>query len=196
MSEAVLVIAEPEQARAMLHRTRLEILERLGQPGSAASLARAMELPRQRINYHLRELEAQGLVEIERENQRGSVRERVYRRAGDGYAISTGALGGLGTRPEQVQDRFSSGYQIAVASQAITDLAALRAAAAAAGKPVPTLSLEVDVRFADAAARSAFTQELADSIAALARKYHDDRAPDGRAFKFYLGAYPRPQPAG
>lgn len=193
MTEAVVVVGESKQARTLLHETRLEILERLSRPGSAASLARDMDLPRQRVNYHLRELEAQGLIEVQHENRRGSVRERIYRRTGDSYAISTDALGALGSRPEHVQDRFSSSYQIAVASQAIADLAALRAGAAAAGKKLATMCLEVDVRFADGATRSAFAQELADSIAALARKYHDETAAAGRTFRFYLGSYPRPQ---
>ena len=79
----------------------------------------------------------------------------------------------------------------AVASQAIADLAALRQGAAAAGQALPTFTLEASVRFADAKARSAFTQELADAVADLVRRYHDDRAPRGRTFRFYLGAYPQ-----
>ncbi|MCA8949812.1 MAG: helix-turn-helix domain-containing protein [Planctomycetes bacterium] len=191
MSESVVVVGETERARTLLQETRLDILERLAEPGSAVTLARAMELPRQRINYHLRELEAQRLIEVEREQQRGSVRERVYRRAGDSFAISPNALGALGSRPERVQDRFSSAYQIALASQAIADLASLRSGAAAAGQALATLSLEVDVRFADAERRSAFAQELSEAVAALARKYHDENASGGRTFKLYLGCYPK-----
>lgn len=193
VDDAVLVVEEPEQARTLLHDTRLEILERLTNPESAASLATAMNLPRQRLNYHLRELAAQGLIETVSESTRGSVRERTYRRAGRCYAISAHALGTLGARPEHVQDRFSSAYQIAVANQAIADLALLRAGAAAAGKALPTMTLEVDVRFKDAESRSAFAQELSDSIAALVRKYHDDEAPGGRTFKFFAGSYPKPK---
>jgi DNA-binding transcriptional ArsR family regulator len=193
MTETVQVIAEPERAQALLDRTRLQILERLATPGSATSLAQELELPRQRLNYHLRELERQGLVNVVHERRRGSVTERVYQRTGERYAISVEALGALGSRPDAVQDRFSSAYQIAVASQAIADLAMLRTGAALAQQALPTMSLEVDVRFADAAARSAFAQELADAVAALVRKHHDERAPQGRTFKFYLGAYPKPQ---
>ncbi|HEX5051910.1 MAG TPA: helix-turn-helix domain-containing protein [Planctomycetota bacterium] len=194
MNEAVRVIADPGQAQALLDPTRLQILERLGSPASAAGLAQQLDLPRQRLNYHLRELERQGLVSLLHARQRGSVTERVYQRAGDSFAISVDAIGALGSRPANMQDRFSSAYQIAVASQAIADLAALRAGAAAAQKTLPTMTIEVDVRFADAAARSSFAQELADAVAALASRYHDESAPDGRTFKFYLGAYPKPSP--
>lgn len=186
------VVGDPARAQTLLHPTRLAILERLDRPGSAASLARQLDLPRQRLNYHLRELEEQGLVELVESRRRGSVSERIYRRSGDSYAISVEALGALGTRPDNVNDRYSSAWQIALASRTIADLAALREGAAAAGQRLPTFALEVEVRFADAAARSAFTQELADAVAALVRRHHDERAPEGRVFRFYLGAYPRP----
>jgi DNA-binding transcriptional ArsR family regulator len=189
-ADAVDVVTDTVRAQVLLHPTRLLILEHLAEPGSAASLARRLDLPRQRVNYHLRELEQQDLVALVEERTRGSVSERVYRRTGDSYAISIDAIGRLGSSPDTVHDRFSSAYQVALASRAIADLAELRAGAAKAGQALPTFSLEVDVRFADAAARSAFTQELADGIAALVRRYHDERAPQGRTFRFYLGAYP------
>jgi DNA-binding transcriptional ArsR family regulator len=191
VTRPVEVVGDPARAQSMLHPTRLRILEQLAQPASAAALARALGEPRQRLNYHLRELEQHGLVEVVEERRRGSVTERVYRRSGERYAISIEALGQLGSRPEAVADRFSSAYQIALASQAVSDLAALREGAAQAGQSLPTMSLDVEVRFADAASRSAFAQKLADAVAALVREHHDERATQGRWFKVYLGAYPK-----
>ena len=112
------VIEEPKRAQVMLHSARLELLENLGEPSSAAALARRLGLPRQRVNYHLRELEAQRLIELVEEHRKGSCVERVYQRTGQSYAISTAALGRLGTMPDDICDRFSSAYQIALASQA------------------------------------------------------------------------------
>lgn len=192
MTDAVHVVDDPERAQTLLDRTRLQILARLTTPASATSLAEQLGIPRQRLNYHLQQLERQGLVTVPHERRRGSVKERVYLRAAERFAISIDALGELGSRPEAVQDRFSSAYQIAVASQAIADLAALRTGAAAAQKVLPTLTMEVEVRFADAQARSAFAQELGEALAALVRKYHDERAADGRTFRLYLGSYPKP----
>lgn len=189
----VLVIDGIDPARVLLDETRLAILERLAEPGSAASLEPQLGVPRQRLNYHLHELERTGLVVVEHERRRGSVRERSYRRSSASYAISTAALGPLGVRPDVVQDRFSSAYQIAVASQAVAELGALRASAAKADKAMPTLTMEVEVRFADPETRSAFAQELADVLAALVRRYHDDRSRTGRTYRFYLGAYPKPR---
>ncbi|MGE3172095.1 MAG: helix-turn-helix domain-containing protein [Planctomycetota bacterium] len=192
MTEAIEVVAETERAQVLLHPTRLRILELLTEPASAASLAPRLELPRQLVNYHLRELLRVRLVVLAEERTRGSVSERIYRRVGDSYAIAPQALGAMGDAPAALQDRYSSAYQIGMASRVLHDVAALRTAAAAAKKALPTFSLEVDVRFADAAARSAFTQELADAVAALVQRHHDARSPGGRTFRFFLGAHPRP----
>lgn len=189
------VIEETRRAKALLDENRLRLLAELEEPGSAATLARRLDLPRQRVNYHLRELEAHRLVELVEEKRKGNVTERIYRRTGRGFVISNAALGELGSDPDDVNDRFSSSYQIALASRAIRELAALRTGAAAAKKKLPTFALDVDVRFATAEARNAFADDLAAAVADLVRKHHDDAAPKGRKFRFYLGGYPRPKGA-
>jgi len=72
----------------------------------------------------------------------------------------------------------------------VRDLGILRQRADRARKNLATFTLETEVRFASAADRTAFTQELAAKIAELAVKYHDEAAPQGRLFRFVLGAYP------
>lgn len=193
MAVAVDVIEEPRRAQALLQEVRIQLLENLAEPGSAAALARRLDLPRQRVNYHLRELEAQHLIELVEERRKGTVVERIYQRTGESYAISTAALGPLGSTPEDIQDHLSSAYQIALASRAIRELAALKAGAQAVKKKLPTFALEVDVRFASATKRGAFAEELAAAVADLVRRYHDDKARGGRVFRFYLGGYPRPK---
>lgn len=193
MPIAVDVIEDSKRARVLLDSTRLELLANLAEPNSAAALARQLGLPRQRINYHLRELESQDLIVLVEERRKGSCVERIYQRTGQSYVISTAALGALGTMPDDISDRFSSAYQIALASRAIFDLGKMQSGAKAAGKKLPTFALEVEVRFASADRRNQFAEEVAASIADLVRKYHDEKAPRGRKFRFYLGAYPRPK---
>ena len=69
----------------------------------------------------------------------------------------------------------------------------MQVGARAAGKTLPTFSLAVEIRFASAAGRNDFAEELARSVAELVSKYHDEKSPKGREFRFYLGAYPRPR---
>ncbi|MEQ8765098.1 MAG: helix-turn-helix domain-containing protein [Planctomycetota bacterium] len=187
------VIDDPARAQSLLNPVRLELLELLETPASAASLARHLDLPRQRVNYHLKELEAHRLIELVEEKRRGNVVERIYRRSVAAYAISTAALGALGTTPEVIRDRFSSEYQIALASRAVKDLGAMQVGAQKAGQKLPTFALEVEVRFATPQARSEFADELASAVAELVQRYHDESAKGGRAFRFYVGAYPKPK---
>jgi DNA-binding transcriptional ArsR family regulator len=185
------VIRDPRLAASLLHPLRVDLLRRLREPLSASALARRVGQPRQRINYHLREMENAGLVEFVEERRRGNSVERVVRATAHAYLISPEALGSLSsTDPDEVRDRFSATYLIALASQAVRDVADLRARAETAGKRLATLALQVDVRFASAARRTAFAEELAEALAQLAAKYHDEHAPGGRRFRFIAGGYP------
>lgn len=184
------LIEAPRQAAALLDPLRLRLLENLAEPDSAAGLARRMKLPRQKLNYHLRELERAGLVRMVKQRRKGNCLERLVCATARSYLISPAALGKLAADPSRIPDKVSSAYQVAVAAKAITDLAILQRRADKAGQKLATFTLQVDVRFADAAARNAFTERLATAIAQLAAEYHDEHAPAGRLMKFYLGAYP------
>jgi DNA-binding transcriptional ArsR family regulator len=184
------VIRTGEAATAMLQPQRREILGALGEAGSASSLARKLGLPRQRINYHLRELEKQGLVELVEERRRGNCTERVVRATARSYLISPEALGALGSDPERVGDRLSAAYLIATVGRAVRELGELQRRAERAGQRLATLTLAAEVRFRSAQDRNAFAEELTRAIAGLAARYHDDAAPGGRSFRFFVGGHP------
>ena len=52
------IIDDPTRARAALQPIRLRLLHLLERPQSAPQLAKAIAMPRQRVLYHLRMLEA------------------------------------------------------------------------------------------------------------------------------------------
>ena len=106
--------------------------------------------------------------------------------------ISPEALGPLGLTPALAADRFSSAYLIAAAGRAIRDVASLDAGARAAGQRIATLTLEADIRFASAASRAGFAEELSSAIARLTAKYHDERARGGRPFRLLAAVHPTP----
>jgi hypothetical protein len=64
MAHAVQLIDEPAAAAAALHPLRRRILEHLQEQDSAAGVARALSLPRQRVTYHVRELERRAISPI------------------------------------------------------------------------------------------------------------------------------------
>lgn len=184
------IIDDPARARAALQPIRLRLLQLLDRPRSAPQLAKAMGMPRQRVLYHLRTLEAQRLVEAHEHGNVGRRIDRSYVRTATSYAIAPKTLGGVAVDARAVADAFSSAYLSAVAGRALNDLAALGRAAAARGKRLPTLTLETDVRFATPAEQRRFADELTTALAALAAKYHHPDAPEGRTFRVFACGYP------
>lgn len=190
MQAAVSILQSLDQASAVLDATRLRVLAGMREPETAAGLARSLGLPRQRVGYHVRALEKQGLLRLVGERRKGGTVERVLQATARSYVVSPEALGTLGATRAEVQDRFSSAYQVAVTARTLRDLAILQQRAAEAGKKLPTLTLETEMRFASAADQSAFAAELTDAVAQLAARYHRASAPDGRSFRFLLTAHP------
>lgn len=189
---AVQVLRDPETASVLLDRKRQAILAELQKkPNSATGLAPILEMPRQKINYHLRELERVGLVEPVEVKRKGNLDERIVRATASQYLISPEALGQLGDTAAERRDRFSIAYLVSAAGRIIRDLATLAPRAQAAGKRLSTLTLETEIRFRNAEDRTAFAEGLANFLAEQTAKYHDESAPGGRWFRLVAGAYPK-----
>lgn len=182
---------EQPAAAAALDPRRAEILAMLAEPGSATTVAHALGLPRQKVNYHLRLLEEHGLVELVEERPRRGLTERVVRATARGYVVAPSALGPSAADPEHT-DRLSSHYLVAVAARLVGEVGRLTARAEATGKQLATLTLDTEIRFASAADRAAFTAELGDAITTLALRYHDESASCGRWHRLVVAAHPRP----
>lgn len=189
-SPALHLIRCPQIASNLLQPARLRLLQLLERPDSASGLARQLDLPRQQVNYHLRELENDGLVELVEERRKGNCMERVVRATARAYLVCPQALGKLSPEPEKTADRFSVSCLIALAASAVKDLTTLAAGARKANKRLATLSLQSEIRFASAADRNAFAEELANNIARLVAKYHHETAEGGRRFRLIAGVYP------
>ncbi len=174
----------------MLHPVRLKILGMLAEPNSATGLSREVGLPRQKINYHLRELEKSGLVRFVKQRRKGNCLERIVQATARSYLISPEMLGSLASDPSRISDHFSSGYMVAVAARTIRELAILQQRADKANRPLPTFNLQAEIRFASDEDRNGFAEALTREIARLTAKYHNDAAPTGRLYRFFLGGYP------
>ncbi|MEE9226690.1 MAG: helix-turn-helix domain-containing protein, partial [Acidobacteriota bacterium] len=82
----------PEPAAVLLRPLRIRILEALGEPNSASGLARRLGTSRQKINYHMRELEKKALVELVEERRKGNSVERVVRATTRSYLLTAEVL--------------------------------------------------------------------------------------------------------
>lgn len=184
------IIDEPRRARTALQPVRMRLLHLLDRPQSAPQLATAIGMPRQRVLYHLRQLEAERLVEARNHGSVGRRIDRTFVRTATSYAIAPKTLGGVAVDPRTVADAVSSAYLSAVAGRALNDLAALGRAATARGKRVPTMTVETAVRFATPADQRRFADDLAKALARLAAEYHRPTLSQGRTFRVFAGGYP------
>jgi DNA-binding transcriptional ArsR family regulator len=192
------VIADPAAALAALDPVRARLLASLQQPGSATTLARDLGLPRQRINYHLRTLEGHGLVRLVVERPKRGLTERVVVASASSYVVSPEALGDAGAgravHRSSTPDRLSARYLLALAARLLREVGTLANRAEASGRSLPTLALDAELRFASARDRARFTEELADAVAVLAARYHDEGAAGGRWHRLVVACHPRPRP--
>ena len=176
MTRAVQVIDEGGVATAVLHPLRLEILGELSEPESAAGLARRIGMPRQQVNYHIRQLEERGLVKLVGERRVRNCLERLVQAVGRSYVISPATLGELAADPERIDDAASAAYLLAVASQIVQDVAALQDRPDQRDKEARTLALGADIRFRTQKAQNEFAAELTQEMARLVAKYDAPRA--------------------
>ncbi len=190
MAAAVQVIQSAASAEKLLKGDRLKILELLAEPDSASGIGKRLHLPRQTVNYHLRELEKEGLVQFVEQRPKGNCLERVVRATARSYVLSPAILGALGHDAAEVRDRFSAAYLVSLAARAIRDVTTLRQRADKAGQRLATLSMETEIRFASPQTRRQFTEELLQLVSSLALKYHDERAEEGRSFRLLLASFP------
>ncbi|MGW3349706.1 ArsR/SmtB family transcription factor [Nonomuraea rubra] len=188
--DEVAVIEDAAAAEASLDPMRSRLLAELVEPGSATSLAAKVGLARQKVNYHLRTLERHGLVELVEERRKGNVTERVMQAAAASFVISPTALSAVQPDPARSPDRLSARWLLALAAQLVRDVGTLITGAAKAQKRVATFAIDGEVRFASAADRAAFAEELAQCVTSLVSKYHDESAEGGRDHRLVVAVHP------
>lgn len=193
------LLREPAQAAALLHHPlRLRILAALLEPDSATGVARRMKLPRQTVNYHVRELARARLVARAGRRRRRHLYEQCYVATARGYILSPELLGQLAADPAHVADTFSASYLQGLASKLQSELARSMELAAAAGKRLATLSINTQLRFTSPEQRAAFTEELQRAVVEVAARHSSPFAKpvgsfaEGRPFRLVVGCYPIP----
>ena len=186
------VIDDPATATVALEPVRSRLLSELANPASAATLAARVGLGRQKVNYHLRALEAHGLVRLAEERMWGGLTERLLVATAASYVVSPSALGPIAIDPDREVDRLSASFLIALGARVVREVGDLVRRAKAEGKRLATLAVDTEIRFRSASDRAAFSKELTEHIATLVSKYHDASTPGGRAHRLVIVAHPLP----
>ena len=188
--EDVAVIEDPAAAEVSLDPIRSRLLAALAVPGSATMLAAQVGLPRQKVNYHLRTLEQHGLLELVEERRKGNVTERVLQATAASYVISPAAMAAVAPDPARAPDRLSARWLLAVAARLVRDVGELITGAGRARQKVATFAIDGEIRFASAADRAAFAEELTVAVTALVGRFHDEDAPGGRSHRLVVAVHP------
>jgi DNA-binding transcriptional ArsR family regulator len=183
------VIEDPAAAVVALDPVRARLLAELGEPASAATLAARLGIARQKVNYHLRALELHGLVELAGERRHGGLTERLLQATAASYMVSPAAVDHGAVDPERAPDQLSARYVIALGGRLVSEVGELSRRAEEAGRRLPTMAIDTEIRFRSAADRAAFADELTEAVIALAARYHHD---DGRPHRLVVAAHPRP----
>ena len=199
MSAPILaLIDEPVALRAALTPVRRQLLHRLRQPASAVEVAGELGLPRQRVNYHLRTLEAAGFLELVEERPRRGCVERVLRTSARAFIVDPGVISPVkppatadaGRRAAARQDRFAAETLVDAASSVVRDVSRMQAQASAEGTRLLTCAIESEVRLASPADFAKLSAVLATLVA---RAIADvGVAEGGRRYRVVVGAHPAP----
>jgi DNA-binding transcriptional ArsR family regulator len=178
----VLYLEQIEQAETLLRPRRVDLLRRLAEERSCTELAAELGETPQRVYYHVKKLEAAGLVERVRERRVRGIAEGIYRARARSYWLSPRLVGEIGG-PRRAGDRLSHGYLLDLVEQLGADIAAL----AERGEETPTLGISGEVRLPPER-RAAFLRDLQSTFEELLQRHGEG---EGDAFALALACYPK-----
>jgi DNA-binding transcriptional ArsR family regulator len=173
-----MLLQEPERVRTALSPLRRSLLERLREPSSATRVAAELGLPRQRVNYHLRELERAGLVELVEQRKRRGCTERVL--VAREFVVDPAVIG----EAAEEQDQFAAAHLVNTAAAVVRDVARMQSAAEEKGERLLTFTIEAEVGFAEPADLDRFVEALARTVAGF--------DVPGRRYRVVIGGHPAP----
>jgi DNA-binding transcriptional ArsR family regulator len=184
---AVLSVTDPEALAALSHPTRVAILETLRRPASAAEVGRTLGHPRQRVNYHLKELEKAGLVERTGSRAKGNLVESLYRAVARSFVVSPKVAWTHPDRVAALRRSHTLGTLVELGERLQRDAAVLLDRAAFDGEDVPSAAVSAEVSFPDEDARAAFMDDYLASTKELLERHG---ARTGERFRVILAVYP------
>lgn len=176
-------VEEREQATVLLKPLRVEILQRLAEPRSCPELAASLGPSTQKIYYHVKALEAAGLIERVSERRVRGIVEGIYQAKARSYWLSAALVGRIGG-PRSARDELSLGYLLTLAEELQADVARL---AEETGE-VPSLGLSATIDL-EPGQRAEFLRELRASFEQLLTRY-GGAGNGAEPFRIALACYP------
>jgi DNA-binding transcriptional ArsR family regulator len=165
-------------------------------PASATELARRLGLPRQRVNYHVRQLERAGLLRPAGRLRRRNLIEQRYVATARSYVLAPTLLGPLAPDWRSITDTASADYMLALAEQVRGDVTRASEEAAAVDKRLSTLSVKSQFRFETPEQRTRFAQAVRQVLVEVIAQHtspnlrENGRPGRGRPYRLVLACYP------
>jgi len=184
----VLSIRSPEGLQALCHPTRVEMLEVLREPATAAAVARAIGQPRQRVNYHLKALAEAGLVEPVESRRNGNFVETTYRAVARSFVVAPEVAWQGSRRLDALRQQHSLETLVALGERLQRDAAELLDRAAFDGEQIASAAVSIDTRFASEEDRAAFMREFLASTRELLEKHGSQ---GGAPYRVMITAHPQ-----
>ncbi|WP_084429921.1 ArsR/SmtB family transcription factor [Kibdelosporangium aridum] len=188
--KSIAEVTSTEAVQAMAHPMRLRILAALREPGSAAGVARELGEPRQKVNYHVKELERVGLAHRVGERRAGNLVESLYQATAATYVVSPRLAWVDRPRIEALAEQVALENLVAVGERLQQAAALLLDRAAFDGEKIASAAVEAEVRLADAAQRTAFLKEYMSAVGPILKKYGDSQ---GDPYRVVLAVHPDPK---
>lgn len=201
-AEPLEAVSTTRRANALLHPLRSRLLALAREPASATEMARRLNLPRQRVNYHVRQLERAGLLRAAGRRRRRNLIEQRYVATARSYTLSPELLGPLAPDWREIGDTTSADYLLALAEQVRYDVGVAAREAQSRGEagdaaPRPTtVSVKSQFRFESPEQRARFAEAIRQAVVeVIARHSSPNRRENGRPgrgkpYRLVLACYP------
>jgi DNA-binding transcriptional ArsR family regulator len=177
-----LYIETVEQADALLKPKRVEVLRQLAEPHTCTQIGQVLGETPQAVYYHVKRLQAHGLVELVDEHRVRGITEGVYRAVARSFWIAPEIVGRLGA-PRAREALLGLGFLLDLTEEMGRDLAGL----AASAPSLPSFGIAGDIMLAPEDG-AAFVAELQRAFGEVLERYS---GAEGHRFRLLLACYPR-----
>jgi DNA-binding transcriptional ArsR family regulator len=178
-----LYIEDLEQADALLKPKRVEVLRHLAEPRTCTQIGVETGDSPQAVYYHVKRLQAAGLVTLVEEHRVRGIAEGVYQAVARSFWISPALVGRLGP-PRTREALLGLGFLLDLSEELQRDLGTL-----VAGAPtLPGFGIAGDIHLAPEDG-AAFVAELQQAIGDVLGRYGSG---EGHTFRLTLACYPKP----
>jgi hypothetical protein len=180
--QEVLYLDRLDQAEALLKPKRVEVLRRFAEPNTCTAVGADLGESAQAIYYHVKRLQAGGLIDLVSERRVRGITEGIYRAVARSYWVSPRLVARLGPAREP-DSQLGLGFLLNLSEELQADLAGL-----AAGPPaLPSFGVAGDIHLSPADG-AAFVADLQQAFADVLTRYGGG---EGHPFRLALACYPK-----